>query len=229
MRSVASTNLAMFNWLVTLINSELIVPRILIFFTSARVLTDTYLYVTKKIGQKLGARSPVCAMFHKCTLQSLKTSIQESLDHDDGINRVLFCTKSLGMGIDMKCVDLVVHYGVPEDTATFLQETGRVGRNPGSQAHSLLIKYPGMLQGRSVSEAMKDFTTTDSCRRTVLLSEYGSEPDPSPLCCDNCDPTLQCIVTQYFDRMLQHSGEDSADSASDSIDSIADIEEFDFV
>ena len=52
-------------------------------------------------------------MFHTCTDVHSKRVIMDSLCQPDGVVRVVFVTMALGMGVDFKNLDLVVHYGAP--------------------------------------------------------------------------------------------------------------------
>lgn len=52
--------------------------------------------------------------------------------------RVVIATVAFGMGINCHNVRTVVHYGPPEDIDTYIQETGRVGRD-GQSSHALLL------------------------------------------------------------------------------------------
>ena len=42
--------------------------------------------------------------------------------------RVLVATCAFGMGIDVKCLSRVIHYGPPSDIDDYIQETGRAGK-----------------------------------------------------------------------------------------------------
>ena len=56
-----------------------------------------------------------------------KRNTSNSFKHDD--IRMLFATKSFGMGIDKENIRYVIHYGLPGSIESFYQEAGRAGRN----------------------------------------------------------------------------------------------------
>ena len=55
--------------------------------------------------------------------------------------RILIATVAYGMGIDCKDVRQVIHFGSPMDIESYVQETGRAGRD-GLPALALLLIKP---------------------------------------------------------------------------------------
>ncbi len=53
--------------------------------------------------------------------------------------RVIVATSAFGMGVDCPDVRQVIHWGVPDDTQMYIQESGRAGRDRRS-ALTLLLK-----------------------------------------------------------------------------------------
>uniref|UniRef100_A0A1X7UYC5 DNA 3'-5' helicase n=1 Tax=Amphimedon queenslandica TaxID=400682 RepID=A0A1X7UYC5_AMPQE len=52
--------------------------------------------------------------------------------------RVLICIDAFGMGNDCCDIKMVIHYGVPGDVETYVQEVGRAGRD-GQQSFAILL------------------------------------------------------------------------------------------
>ena len=52
--------------------------------------------------------------------------------------RILFCTDAFGMGIDCCDVKTMIHYSVPGDVETYVQQVGRAGRD-GQQSYAILL------------------------------------------------------------------------------------------
>ena len=63
------------------------------------------------------------AMFHSCTGEHNKWVVMSSLSRADGVVRVVFATMALGMGVDFKSLDYVIHYGAPRSLEDYMQES----------------------------------------------------------------------------------------------------------
>ncbi len=77
-------------------------------------------------------------MFTSITEAKLKADIL--LIYKDGKNlRIVVVTVAFGMGIDCKDVRQIVHVGLPDDVSSYIQETGRAGRD-GLLSNAILLK-----------------------------------------------------------------------------------------
>ena len=52
-----------------------------------------------------------------------------SLSETDSVLRVMFATMALGMGVDFKSLDYIIHYGAPRSLEDYIQESSRAGRD----------------------------------------------------------------------------------------------------
>ena len=64
-------------------------------------------------------------MFHANTPQHNKEVILSNLTRPDGVVRVVFATVALGMGINLRDVNTIIHYGAPQSIEDYFQESGR--------------------------------------------------------------------------------------------------------
>ena len=106
--------------------------------------------------------------------------------------RLIITTIALGMGVDMKDVVNIFHWGVPDNVLQYWQEIGRGGRS-GKPATAVLFAYgPSM---RNIQKSMKDMigeVKEQKCVRRAVLSrlrlvEDGTVDLPlNPRCCSVC-------------------------------------------
>lgn len=216
-----------FKWLVNLITSTTAeeLPRILIFFNNLNTLTDAYLYttVTSKLFNK---EHPTVAMFTLLTKAERKQQILKELTGElPSQLKVVLCSSSLSMGMNLKCIKYVVHYGPPRSADAFLQETGRASREISSHGHSILLQYPRMTSGRKLDKHMAQYVKAETCLRDILLSKFQAQkPQDQPQCCDVCHPMTTCVVLRLIEESFDASITDTF-SDSDSIASIGAVED----
>ena len=86
-------------------------------------------------------------MFHASTPQHSKEVILQSLMDPEGVVRVVFASIAMGMGIDLREVNTIVHYGAPSSIEDYFQASGRGGRS-GASAHSIVYWRPSDCQGK---------------------------------------------------------------------------------
>ena len=124
-------------------------------------------------------------MFSSCTDETTKNKIIKLFTKQSQL-RIVIATVAFGMGINCPDVQEVVHFGSPDDVESYIQETGRAGRN-GSLAYATLLKTSGWK--RYVDEGMMRYLENDTeCRRKMLFSQMegyeGVLLETFCLCCD---------------------------------------------
>ena len=107
--------------------------------------------------------------------------------------RVVIATSAFGMGVDCSNIRQVIHFGSAEDTDTYIQETGRAGRD-GLLACAILIINKG--NNRYIDKDMIAYSQNKTeCRRSLLFGDYDNPPNavsPLCLCCDICRAKCKC-------------------------------------
>lgn len=120
-----------------------------------------------------------------------------------GEKSIIVATSALSMGVDVKNVDLVIHYNMPLSLADYYQMAGRAGRE-GQKSRSILLYNPddyGLdcallrdIDDRNVKksmmkrlDAMKEFCEdTQECMVKTLLQALGDTYDHKCRYCTNC-------------------------------------------
>lgn len=118
-------------------------------------------------------------------------------------NGILVATCAYGMGIDKKSIRTVIHIDPPSTVESYLQESGRAGRDR-APAKAILIFNP--LTKRKLSSikdplvkkrfySMISYAENDrDCRRETLLSLLDSTPEV----CNGCDVCEDSIIRESY-------------------------------
>ena len=133
-------------------------------------------------------------MYTRCTDSSVKKKILEQFTSPSSLH-VVIATVAFGMGIDCQDIRQIIHWGVPEDSEMYIQESRRVGRD-GRFSCALLLKNACDLDKRFVSEVIINycFNKSSVCRRSILYSDFpGCEfASVGYMCCDVCAMSCKC-------------------------------------
>ena len=178
-------------------------PRLLIFCRKHDECSAMYQMLRMHMGSDFTeppgaphlAKYRLADMYTKCTHPQVKEDIIKSFTSLHGTIRIVIATIAFGMGLDCPNVRQVIHWGPSSDVESFIQETGRGGRD-GMLTSSLLLF--GKNDMRYVSEAMQRYChITDVCRRILLFQDFDgfSEiqlPCKPCLCCDICKRKCGC-------------------------------------
>lgn len=138
--------------------------------------------------------------YHAGLSKPEKKAVEEwFLDSRDG---VLVATCAYGMGVDKKDIRTVIHRDLPPTVESYLQESGRAGRD-GEPAQAVVLASPREMAGPAGAAAaaftpgapdgtrgsagtpgpLTRYVRGDRCRREVLVEALGAEPEA----CSGCD------------------------------------------
>ncbi len=81
-----------------------------------------------------------CAYYHGGMENEDRILIQQQFLA--GQLQIICCTSAFGMGVDKEDVRLIIHYHLPSDKESFIQEVGRAGRD-GEESVSVVLYSPG--------------------------------------------------------------------------------------
>lgn len=141
------------------------VKKIIIYIRSINACQQIFNWILDELGDHIfsGERDPknkIADMFHANTDEESKARIMEQCISSDGKLRLLISTVAFGMGVNIRDVDLIIHWGVPTSSLSYWQEIGRCTRD-GRLGYAMCYAFK-----RSVSkckdEALKSFLTKEN-------------------------------------------------------------------
>ena len=110
-------------------------------------------FIEPKGSQANYVKYRVVDMYTHCTDSSVKKKILEQFTSPSSLH-VVIATVAFGMGY--QDVRQIIHWGVPEDSEIYIQESGRAERD-GRYSCALLLKNAHDLDKRFVSKVMINY------------------------------------------------------------------------
>lgn len=164
--------------------------RVIVYCPSLNMCSDLYATFHYELGldsyyppgSQHTSQNRLFGMYHSNTPQYNKDVILKSMEKLEGVVRIVFATVALGMGVNLKGVNKIIHYGAPRSIDDYFQESGRGGRT-GCKSESIIywtpIDCPRTKDPKTVCEhevnAVRNYLENhEVCRRLWLLQHFDS-------------------------------------------------------
>uniref|UniRef100_A0A8D8HUG5 ATP-dependent DNA helicase Q5 n=1 Tax=Culex pipiens TaxID=7175 RepID=A0A8D8HUG5_CULPI len=182
---------------------------------------------TERVANSLTKLGLKAAAYHAGLKQSERVAVQE--DWMDGKYPVISATISFGMGVDKGSVRFVIHWDIPQNVASYYQESGRAGRD-GKKSFCRI--YHCREQCKSIDfllrqdlgkskdkdgkedkhdkaklavknfEKIVDFCESANCRHKLFSDFFGDDPPDCNGMCDVCtDPKKVEKAIETFQQL----------------------------
>ena len=180
-------------------------PRTIIYCQRCEDCSDIFIFFQKMLGEDFTEppNAPfqvphyrLVDMYMSCTEDYVKEQIIKAFTKDSNL-RIVIATVAFGMGVDCHDVRQIIHFLPPTDIESYVQETGRAGRN-GNLAIATLLHNSNLSRLHS---SMKKYVQNEtSCRRDILFQNFDEYEHPlnlkNCLCCDVCATMCTCSNCQ---------------------------------
>ena len=109
--------------------------------------------------------------------------------------RIVVATIAFGMGLDCPNVREVIHWGPPDDIDSYVQHTGRAGRDGELSIATLFSTHSD--RKYSSKKMTSYYQNTVFCRRQLLFEDFEDSQLKVPsscmcMCCDVCAIKCTC-------------------------------------
>ena len=175
-----------------LLASHVSLRPMIIFFSSRVMCEKVAIELTKRL------REPISRYYHARLDKAERASTEKWFFESD--NGILCATSAYGMGVDKKNIRSVIHYTLSNDVASFLQESGRGGRDGKPTLSASLVKVGEKLHGDDSFTSI--FTHSEQCRRLGMLRLMDSIADHCSGC-DVCDHSF--IPSPLGEKQILHA------------------------
>ena len=184
------------------------IPKTIIFTDSLKDASAVYRYLLTTLKENAYVNrenkfaNRILDMFHSHSDEDSRTRVQTLFPADSHI-RVVVATVALGIGVNIRDIRIVVHWGLQNSILVFWQEVGRAGRD-GLPAVEVACAKTGT--GSYEGDVWDAFETQGCTRKHLLRHFLGSGVPTAPTCgchcCSHCAEQCKCSAVSLRDRVF---------------------------
>lgn len=177
--------------------------RIIIYCRRFNDCSELYRYFKVGLGEKFThptdappelSKYRLVEMFTSCTDPEVKGQIIESFSSVSSPLRIVCATIAFGMGVDTPNVRKIIHFGAPNDLHSYIQETGRGGRD--SKVTVALLLSVSKYNHLCDKEMLRYLKNVTKCHRDLLFQDTDNyhhiDMGKKCMCCDICALDCDC-------------------------------------
>ena len=110
-------------------------------------------------------------MYHAHLPANFKDNIVKEFSGKMSKIRILISTVAFGMGIDVRDIKRIIHWGPPNTVEEYWQEVGRCCRD-GSQGEAIMYKVSGSVNKLRTKDCMLSLLSSTECIRSNVLQTF---------------------------------------------------------
>lgn len=150
------------------------------------------------VGNREDPAARLFAQLHAPQTKRMKKCLIAEVNKENSRVRVLFATSALGMGVNVRNVEHVVHITPPSNIKSYVQETGRAGRTGVPSRATLYYNNSDIAKNKKhVQDPMKEYCKSQTTCLRKLILEYLGFPHATvnqERCCCVCDARCTNVV-----------------------------------
>lgn len=136
-----------------------------------------------------------------CNIFTAATATEEKdidFTQSDGSLRIVVAAVAFGMGLDVPNIRRVIHWGPARNIESYVQESGRSGRDGLEAIADLYFASTDFSGFFSASDDMKKYcNNTNQCRRQLFMEHFDTfgnviKPIKVHNCCGICAQNCEC-------------------------------------
>ena len=143
------------------------------------------------VGESKNPEARLFNQFHAPATKKMKKSVLREIKSNNSRTRVLFATTALGMGVDARNIENVIHIGPPPSIEAYVQEFGRAGRSKNLSWATLYFNNSDIASNTHIEEEMRKYCLNTDCAREFLIKYFGFNPIKQDRCCFVCQPNVE--------------------------------------